>query len=151
MQDRPTCSELLEAVRQFLETDVVPALEGPKQFHARVAANVLAIVRRELQATDAQLRAECGRLDTLLGPVSPGLPGPAPADQGEVRRRLRARTEELCERIRRGEADAPPWRSAVVAHTRQTVVDKLAVNNPKYLGAELATAVGVHDGSDRQP
>ena len=54
MQDRPTYSELLEAVQHFLETDVVPALDGPKKFHARVADNVLAIVRRELQAEDVQ-------------------------------------------------------------------------------------------------
>jgi len=52
MQDRPTSSELIEAVQHFLETDVVPALDGPKKFHARVAANVLGIVRRELQAED---------------------------------------------------------------------------------------------------
>src|SRR5467141_2647638 len=98
MQDRPACSELLEAVQHFLETDVVPALEGPKKFHARVAANVLAIVRRELQSADAQLRAEWARLETLLGSAEP-----APADHTELRARLHARTEELCERIRRGE------------------------------------------------
>ena len=39
MQDRPTYAELLAAVRHFLEADVVPRLDGPKKFHARVAAN----------------------------------------------------------------------------------------------------------------
>ena len=48
MQDRPSARELLEAVEQFLERDVVSALEGPKQFHARVAANVMRILAREL-------------------------------------------------------------------------------------------------------
>ena len=37
-----------------------------------------------------------------------------------------------------GDADAGPWRSAVVAHVRQTVEDKLRVANPKYLGLETA-------------
>src|SRR5947208_3263750 len=53
MQDRPDVRELLDAVRGFLEEDVVPALEGPRQFHARVAANVLAIVGRELAGVEA--------------------------------------------------------------------------------------------------
>jgi hypothetical protein len=51
MQDRPTREELIDAVRDFLETDVVPALEGTLKFHARVAANVLGIVGRELAPT----------------------------------------------------------------------------------------------------
>jgi len=133
MQDRPTIAELLEAVRHFLEVDVVPALDGPKKFHARVAANVLAILDRELRSEDAQLRAEWCRLDALLGAVEP-----LPDAPRERHRRLRARTEMLCERIRSGDADAGPWRAAVLAHVRQTVVDKLAVTNPKYLGAESA-------------
>ena len=131
MQDQPTYAELLAAVQHFLETDVVPALEGTKKFHARVAANVLAIVRREVDAEDAQLRAEWSRLDQLLS-GSETLPG----DRIELRRRLRERTGALCERIRSGEADAGPWRRTVLQHVRQTVVEKLAVANPKYLGSE---------------
>jgi uncharacterized protein DUF6285 len=138
VQDRPTYTELLEAVQAFLENDVVPALEGPKKFHARVAANVLAIVRREIESTDAQCRAEWERLDRLFGTAEA-----PPADRVALRERLRARSEDLCARIRRGDADSPPWRSAVLAHVRQTVIDKLAVANPKYLGAEIARAVGV--------
>jgi hypothetical protein len=133
MQDRPTYAELLEAVQHFLETDAVPALEGPKKFHARVAANVLAIVRRELESEDAQLRAEWERLRELLG-----LAGGPPTDRAELRRQVRQQTAELCERIRSGDADAGPWRSAVMAHVRQTVLDKLRVANPKYLGLETA-------------
>ena len=46
---RPTASELLEAVRGYLTDQVMPATEGQLAFHARVAANVLAIVARELE------------------------------------------------------------------------------------------------------
>jgi aminoglycoside phosphotransferase (APT) family kinase protein len=46
---RPTASELLEAVREFLTGQVMPATSGQLAFHARVAANVLAIVARELE------------------------------------------------------------------------------------------------------
>ena len=136
MQDHPTYSDLLDAVRHFLETDVVPALEGPKKFHARVAANVLAIVRRELQSEDVQLSAEWVRLDALLGTE------PLPAERAARRQRLAERTEALCARIREGDADNEPWRAAVLAHVRQTVIDKLAVANPKYLGVEGAAPEG---------
>jgi aminoglycoside phosphotransferase (APT) family kinase protein len=46
---RPTASELLEAVRQFLIDQVMPATEGQLAFHARVAANVLCVVAREIE------------------------------------------------------------------------------------------------------
>ena len=51
-QDRPTASELVAAVREFLERDVMAATEGRVQFHARVAVNVLNIVARELELGD---------------------------------------------------------------------------------------------------
>jgi aminoglycoside phosphotransferase (APT) family kinase protein len=47
---RPTASELLDAVRGYLTDDVLPATTGQLSFHARVAANVLGIVARELEA-----------------------------------------------------------------------------------------------------
>jgi len=130
MQDRPTIAELLDAVRGFLESEVVGALDGTAKFHARVAANVLAIAQREVEQEPAQLIAEWQRLDALLGRV------PQPADPGALRERLRRRTEELCERIRSGAADDGPFRAAVLEHVRATVREKLAVANPKQLAVE---------------
>jgi aminoglycoside phosphotransferase (APT) family kinase protein len=46
---RPTASELLEAVREYLLNSVMPATSGQVAFHGRVAANALAIVARELE------------------------------------------------------------------------------------------------------
>jgi len=46
---RPTAAELLEAVREYLTDQVMPATPGQLAFHARVAANALAIVGRELE------------------------------------------------------------------------------------------------------
>jgi aminoglycoside phosphotransferase (APT) family kinase protein len=46
---RPTASELIEAVREFLIGQVMPASTGQPAFHARVAANILGIVARELE------------------------------------------------------------------------------------------------------
>jgi hypothetical protein len=56
---RPTATELLEAVREYLLGSVLPQTSGQLSFHARVAANALAIVARELDlgsvASDAVL------------------------------------------------------------------------------------------------
>ncbi|MBV8160038.1 MAG: hypothetical protein JO265_03845, partial [Acidimicrobiia bacterium] len=57
--DVPTVAQLVEAVREFLERDVMAATEGRVQFHARVAVNALRMVERELalgarQAADHQ-------------------------------------------------------------------------------------------------
>ncbi len=134
MQDRPTAIELLEAVRGFLERDVIAALSGTTQFHARVAANVLAIVARELAQEEEHLGAEWRRLDALLGAAEP------PADPAARRAALRDRTAALCARIRAGDADAGPFAAAVRAHLRATTREKLAVANPALLAASPGAA-----------
>lgn len=48
---RPTARELLDAVRGYLTEDVMPGTSGRLSFHARVAANMLAIVERQLAQT----------------------------------------------------------------------------------------------------
>lgn len=48
LQGRPTAAELIAAVAEFLESDVREATSGSVNFHARVAANVLRTVEREL-------------------------------------------------------------------------------------------------------
>jgi Domain of unknown function (DUF6285) len=53
LHGRPTAAELVAAVAEFLETDVRDSTAGHVNFHARVAANVLRIVERELLATSA--------------------------------------------------------------------------------------------------
>ena len=130
MHDRPTVRELLDAVRGFLEEDVVPALDGPRRFHARVAANVLAIVGRELAGEEASLLAEWRRLAAFPG--GPG--GEPPARLDALRAAVCDATAALAERIRRGEADAGPLAAAVRAHVRATVVEKLRVANPRFVG-----------------
>lgn len=48
LHGRPTAAELVAAVAEFLETDVLQATSGAVNFHTRVAANVLRTVEREL-------------------------------------------------------------------------------------------------------
>jgi hypothetical protein len=119
VQDLPTHAELVEAVREFLEKDVFPALEGRTKFHTRVAMNVLGIVQRELTQgahADAEERA---RLLAVLGR----------SDESDVT--LLDLNRELSAQLRDGRLD--PRRRDVVDHLRATLRDKLAIANPDYL------------------
>lgn len=128
MQDRPNYDELLAAVERFLDDEIVAKSQGARRFHGRVAANVIRIVRRELDHEDEQLAREWGGLDDLLGTSE------RPNRRSALRDALSGRNEELCERILRGDADTGPFRQAVLDHTRQTVSDKLLVTNPAWIG-----------------
>jgi hypothetical protein len=51
LADRPTAPELAAAVREFLETELLPALDDPRlRFRTLVAMNALGIVERETAA-----------------------------------------------------------------------------------------------------
>jgi hypothetical protein len=49
LHGRPTAAELVAAVADFLDDDVRDATTGQVNFHARVAANALRMVQRELE------------------------------------------------------------------------------------------------------
>lgn len=108
--DVPTAAELVEAVREFLERDVMRSTEGRVNFHARVAVNVLNMVQRELELGVAQADVHAQRLASL-GVSS---------------------EQELSDAIADGRFD--DRLAEVMAVVRATVADKLAVANPKYLG-----------------
>jgi hypothetical protein len=107
--DVPTAAQLVEAVREWLERDVIPA-GGGLGFNARVAANMLAMVEREFSLGDEQAAAHQQRLTQL------GVSDDA----------------DLARQIRRGEFD--DRLDQLLPALRATVADKLAVANPKYLG-----------------
>lgn len=107
--DVPTAAELVEAVREWWERTVVVDGGEIDRFHARVAANILAIVQREIELGPEQARRHRERLDRL------GVPDDA----------------ALAAAIRNGALDdrADEVRELVWASVR----DKLAVANPGYL------------------
>jgi hypothetical protein len=127
MQDRPTVAEFLTAIEQLLDTELVPHLTGSRQFYARVATNALRMVMRELDQEEDHLVTEWAGLNTLLPQAA------APTTRVALRAAIHQRTEELCERIRQGEADTGPYREQVLTHVRQTVENKLRVSNPGWI------------------
>ena len=107
--DVPDAAGLVEAVREFLEKDVMSSTEGRVQFHTRVAVNVLGMVERELKHGAEQLAAHQAGLEAL-----------GVADE-----------QELADAIRRGDLD--DRLDEVRAFVEATVRSKLEVANPKHL------------------
>lgn len=121
-QDRATAAELLAGVRAFLRNEVLPQLQGTSAYKCRVAANILAIVGRELEQGAAADRAELAGLERLLGKsAAPGLTPEAALD---------ALNAELCAGIRSGALDSR--RKEVFALVRDTVRAKVSIANPEY-------------------
>ncbi len=99
----PTAPQLLQAVQLFLK-EAEGALSGRLAFHAKVAANSLAIVERELaQKPDA---VEAQALAPFGGPSA------------------------LCEALRNG--TLAPDDPAVLRAIREAALARLATDNPRY-------------------
>ena len=105
----------------------MPNVPGSRGFHARVAANAIRIVRRELSSEEEQLASEWSGLDAVLGPAE------RPAGREELRSALRERNEVLSALIRGGGADDGETARKVFEHVRRTVRDKLTVSDPALL------------------
>jgi hypothetical protein len=95
-------------------------LQGHAAFHARVAANALDIVKRELEVAPAANTEETSRLQSLLG--MEGL--------------LEDLNRELCRRIEAGEVglDTPGLKD----HLWRTTLTKLSIDQPNYSGYRRA-------------
>lgn len=106
LHGRPTAAELVAAVAEFIEGDVREATSGQVNFHARVAANVLRTVEREL-------------LDTGDGDARAALAGLGFGDEAA-----------LAAAIRAGELDQRA--TDVTACLRALVRHRLAVAHPGY-------------------
>jgi Domain of unknown function (DUF6285) len=114
MREAPGLAELVDAVSEFVSRDVAPTLSGRLAFHARVAVNVLATIRREIELGPAADRSEAERLAALLGRSGA----------------LATLNDELCRRIEAGEIDADD--PALIDHLWATTLDTLAINQPGY-------------------
>lgn len=112
--NRPTKKELVEAVREFLENQIQPSIEGQAAFHTRIAINVLKIVERELEYGPILDAEEHERLCRLL-------------DQDGNLEDLNA---NLCQKLRDGSIDYT--NDALIEHLRRTTMGKLSIDNPEY-------------------
>lgn len=129
--DLPTTDELLASVTRFLREDVMADTGGRTAFLARVAANSLDVVQRELAVGPQLRRGERDRLQALLD-VEPGLP------LHHLRRLLVDGISAA--RLRLDDAE-------LQAHLRTTVTQQAGIDQPRYPGYQLA--IGAIDGVDR--
>jgi hypothetical protein len=114
MQDPPTVTELLEATASFLREVAVPQLSGHASFHARVAANALDVVKRELELRPVAERDEHARLQALL----------------HVEGSLEELNALLSRRIAAGEVGLQT--PGVAEHLWATTLAKVAIDQPTY-------------------
>ena len=121
----PRVDELLDSVRDFLRGDARAALEGRNAFLALVASNSLDIVSRELTLGPPHAEAELARLRALFDTDD---------DLDRLRRRLVDGLRDHSIGL-----DTP----GVADHLRATVVNQLAIDQPRYSG--LAAALEASD------
>ncbi len=128
MFDHPTAAELIAAARMQLEQHVIPSISEPRlRFQTLVAANVLAIVERELAVGKEHLAAAWQRMASLQGDLS-DLPNGA-----ALHTAIAAQARQLCADIRAGVYDDGPQRQALLAHLRRTAEEELLVANPRFV------------------
>jgi hypothetical protein len=134
MHDRPTAVELVNAVRHYLESELLPTLTDQRlKFQTLIAANVLSIAERELLAEEAELSEEYALYAGLLKLDD------APRKLTDLRAAVRAANERLCADIRNGEYDEASRFASLAPVLRQFVERKLRVANPRYLAAAKST------------
>jgi hypothetical protein len=125
MQNRPEAPELLEAAAEYLFTELRPEVPREQRFRVLVAANVCAVVARELRAGEAPDREDLALFRELLGESSR-----APADPGEVAAATRQAAGELARRLRSGDLDHRL--SELAPRLAEHVGRKLEVARPGY-------------------
>lgn len=92
-QDRPDAPDLLEAVAEYLFAELRPEAPREQRFKLLVAANVCAVVARELRAGDAPNREDVALFAELLGEDVDDV------REGAARLSARLRSGELDDRI----------------------------------------------------
>lgn len=118
--DIPRTDELLVSVRDFLRNDVMDETTGRANFLSRVAANSLDIVLRELTLGPIHQALELDRLQALFQ-----------SDEGLDVLKRRLVTELRDKQISLDN-------EVLQNHLRQTVVNQVAIDQPKYSGFKNA-------------
>ena len=120
--EMPRLDELLISVRDYLRGDVMAETSGRTNFLARVAGNSLDIVLRDLALGTPHRDAEHARLRILFGSEDD----------------LEALRWRLVHELRDG--SMPLDHPGLATHLRETVVNQVAIDQPKYSGFKTAVA-----------
>jgi len=118
--EMPRLDELVVSVRDFLRGDVMNQTQGRTNFMARVASNSMDIVLRDLMVGDIHRQRELERLRQLLS-----VDGDLESLRWQLVNGLRDETIPL---------NLP----GLAEHLRATVVNQVAIDQPRYSGFKTA-------------
>ena len=121
-QDRPDSAELLDAVAEFLFTEVRGSVPREQRFQVLVAANICAVVAREIRASSEPLFLDLLLFNSLLDRDIP--------EVDDLDRDVREAQAELARELRSGNLDDRLDETA--AALRDHVSRKLAIARPGY-------------------
>jgi hypothetical protein len=132
VQDRPTATEILATVGEFLEQDVLPTATGALRYRALVAANLISLLQRELDAGTLAAEEEREALAALLAGTE------RPAAELESLAELNA---SLQRRLLEDESLDRAFLVAARDVLERSVRAKLSVNKPGYDRYDMAVEV----------
>jgi hypothetical protein len=121
MHESPSSAQLVGAVMAFLTDVAIPSLSGHAQFSARVSANALALVSRELEGRARMDEAAVRLYTDLLGQ--------------STTTDLATLEKALCDAIAAGELT--PQSPGLMAALREVATAQLAIDQPNYSGLKL--------------
>ncbi|XDD49608.1 DUF6285 domain-containing protein [Leptospira sp. WS92.C1] len=127
MQDKPTSTDLLEAIQDFLMKEVLPQFKDKDllSYKTLVSWNMLGVISREIRSGEELLDQELARLAKLLKKDSK-----FPNTLNEKRNLAGSWNLELRDRIRKEKLsleDSEYWN-----HVKETVREKVEVTNPRF-------------------
>ncbi|MCG9873549.1 MAG: DUF6285 domain-containing protein [Leptospiraceae bacterium] len=146
MQDKPTSTELLEAIQDFLMKEIMPTVKDKDllSFKTLISWNMLGVIIRELKQEEPLLEKEFSSIFSLLGDYGKNLLSQNPKlsnsninspDLSELsliekKEILLQANEFLAKTIR--EEKILPSNHEVYHHIMETLKDKLSISNPRF-------------------
>ncbi|MGJ4747811.1 DUF6285 domain-containing protein [Leptospira sp. SA-E8] len=127
MQDKPSATELLEAIQDFLMKEVLPEFRDKDllAYKTLVSWNMLGVISREIRSGEESLDKELSRLSSLLGKKSE-----FPKTWNEKKNLTSSWNEELRDIVRKEKKsleDTEYWK-----HIKESVIEKVEIVNPRF-------------------
>ena len=146
MQDKPTSTELLEAIQDFLMKEIMPTVKDKDllSFKTIISWNMLGVIIREIKQEEPLLSKEFSSIIPLLGEKEKNLLSQNPKlsnfnlnspDLSELslieKKEILLKANELLAKTIREEKILPSNKE-VYHHIMETLKDKLSISNPRY-------------------
>jgi hypothetical protein len=146
MQDKPTSTELLEAIQDFLMKEIMPTVKDKDllSFKTLISWNMLGVIIREIKQEEPLLSKEFSSIIPLLGEKEKNLLSQNPKlsnfninspDLSELslieKKEILLKANELLAKTIREEKILPSNKE-VYHHIMETLKDKLSISNPRY-------------------